>query len=79
MNNYKVDKKKFIETCKLALKNIEQEEKENKERGHFIVANDFLLRQRQILSALRSAQMSFVTEIMVSEEFLTILNYCLTK
>ena len=79
MNQYKVDKKKFIAVCKKAIKNLEIEHRESENRGHFVVANEVVARKKEIMNTLKITEMAFVSEIIVSESFLNTLNYCLTN
>lgn len=79
MNRYKVDKKKFIIACTAALKNLEQEMKDAEERGFIAADNDLKARTRRVTATLKYCQMEFISEVFVTDEFLAMLNYCLTN
>lgn len=79
MNYYVVDKKKFIKDCEQAIKNVDQEILDNSERGNLTGLNVDKASRNRVFTALRAAKMSFVQSANISEEFLTLLNYCLTS
>lgn len=78
MNQYLVDKKKFIQTCEEALKNLDKEILESSEQRHFAAVNDAKDRKKIVLKALKFINMPFVKEAYMSTDFLDTLNYCLT-